>query len=167
MVSQPPAHKFFTFSAILISLLLVFYTGRNLFHHTFSWVPWRNADEIKAKIDDKTRQIAEKTANLVNPGPEPDWLWSPAKYYFDWLPKKRIYDSGREKIESLKQDRKDLEDQLNRDGWTYVKCTVHFIWFDLLKPVFDLLLLLAALSFSLRVYLRYLLMRGKLGVARV
>jgi len=165
---KPNAHKVFTFCAILASLLIVIAMFTKIWQHLPGFGgALLSARQIQAQIDETDRQIAEKTANLAYPGPEPDWLWHPYEHYMKWQPKNEIYQAACKQIDGLKNHRQSLTDLLNSNPWIITKGITRFVWFDLVRPLFELLLLLAAFSFGLRIYLRYLLMRGKFGVVRI
>ena len=149
-------------TAITVSLILACWLLFSLFRQGFDWdiFPGKMTPLLNELHEDQ-RLIKEKTKAIVEPGDEPsmihplDWI--------EWSQKVKLKIAIQKEIEDLNVKIQECENQLQRNPWYPIKRVFDGIIF----PILHLLLFFAVVSFSLRVWLRHLIMQGKIGVERI
>ena len=131
----------------------------DIFKQTATWQ--KELDKIESKIKDKANIVRS-----LDPGPPPAWYWG-GSYNVGWRLQNYQYVAAYNALKALYDKKKEIEGWLSHDLWYQTKAFFGSIWTGVIRPVLDVLLLLAIVSFGLRVFLRNLLMRGKLGIVRV
>jgi len=137
----------------------------------------KKADLTSKLIDAKVRSInaANELAKQIDPGPKPPWY-----HPYDrvtWDAKKKAHDKAQRVLNGCRNIESDLQTQLDAvifdienykdmplNTWLMLFKT---IWNELISPVLHCFLMLALIALSGRVFFRYLLMKGKIGVVRV
>jgi hypothetical protein len=167
MKPQSFAQGIFTWMLIIGALFFFIFIFHRIVSH--SWKVTRliavfqtiATKEINVENDKKA--IKEKEMEINNLGLPPNYIIHPIDYYF-WH---NAFNNMTNDLDSLKTNYEKDENLLHSDTWYQIKFFFQTIWSELIHPVLEILLLLTTFSFGLRIFWRYLLMRGKLGTTRV
>ena len=155
------------------SLLLAIHLTLGLFKSTPATFPWGEVARLQAKQKQLQADIHKDIRSLVNPGPEP-WLWlHPVEHYF-WQQQADAFNEIQARIDRRQKDLK-LINQAQADAllsfWPkVVKSSAVFlqwIWQAIIKKILHGLLIIALISLSARVFIRWLLLENKFGSTRV
>jgi len=152
---------------IICSVVVIFFVGRNLLGHppnaSFMVNAFQKTKLLEQIYEAKIRKVTDLTAEVTrhDPGPPPPWYkfgkWNPT-----WAKNHMVYLGWESALKAAKQEKQELEVLVNGDNWHKLKGFLSGAWAGLVRPVLEILLLLGAFSFGLRVFWRYLLMRGAL-----
>jgi hypothetical protein len=108
--------------------------------------------EIISLIDLQIDHAKQRLHDL-DPGPPPPWFYP--SYYYDWLPKAKLYAEAQETLQLLRKQKMELISQ----GKTQFKQMRSF-WNFGIAPILHTLLSITLILTALRCALRYALWRG-------
>lgn len=110
-------------------------------------------------VDSQIAAAKEKVQRL-DPGPPPPW-YAP-NYYYEWLPKERLYGEAQETLSRLQKQRREVMERgmaAGRNG--------RVVWNAGIAPVLHLLLAITLILASLRLCLRVMLIQRRFGWVRL
>lgn len=152
-----------------------------------------NLNQLKTQQKSLEDDLGRVKIHLVNaedelpkhmePGPEPSRWFHPYDHW-KWDVKKKAHDQAQTIVDSLRDEKKNLNNKLEgvkdkidqyRGSWitiimgslAWIWNNFTWIWNNFISPIFHFLLAFALLGLSFRVFFRYLLMKGKIGMVRV
>ncbi len=110
---------------------------------------------IDLQIEDAKRKVGQ-----LDPGPPPPW-YAP-RYYYEWLPKERLYGEAQEALSRLQKQRRALLER----GTAALNGT-RVVWNAGIAPLLHLLLAGTLVLAGLRIGVRVMLIRRKFGWVQV
>ena len=147
---------------IILSLLILFTAGTFLFHGwkeihideptRFLHQTLNRTSDAVVALDLQIEVVKKKLQNL-DPGPPPAW-YSPS-YYYDWLPRSKIYYETQETLFSLRKFKKSLETKSIEEVKQLGK-----VWNVGIAPILHFMLGISLLMLSMRMILRMALIQG-------
>jgi hypothetical protein len=112
-------------------------------------------NEILALVDLQIEHTKQRLHEL-EPGAPPPWYYP--SYYYEWLPKARLYAEAQEALQSLRKQRTQIVEQ-GKIQFTKAKS----VWNFGVSPIFHLLLAITFILTALRCMLRFALWKGMFG----